>query len=128
MSYLVDRGLSIRTPLKFIGGGTKSNTWVDILANVLGKDAVIPNATDPSLGAALLAGVGIGVFSSLEEAQDTAQGVRRKIKLVPDTVEIYDELFHIYKESQERLRETDHKLSAFALRKKKSNNKRSYHA
>jgi len=53
--------------IKIIGGACKSNLWVNILANILPYDLykVSENNAAP-LGAALVAGVGSGIFSNLK--------------------------------------------------------------
>jgi xylulokinase len=51
------------------GGGARSDAWMQITADILGKQLVRPKAVEASaLGAAILAGVGAGVFSSAAEA------------------------------------------------------------
>lgn len=56
------------------GGGSKDTTWKQIKADVLGVDIIIPNIEEASaMGAALLGGVGLGVYSSHEEAGDVTK-------------------------------------------------------
>ncbi len=51
-----------------VGGGSKSDAWVRISADIMGKPFTRPRITEAgALGAAILAGSGTGVFSSLEE-------------------------------------------------------------
>ena len=51
------------------GGGARSPEWRQILADVLDQDQVVLEASEgPAYGAALLAGVGTGVWRSVEEA------------------------------------------------------------
>lgn len=51
------------------GGGAKSRLWKQILADVLGVELVTVNTTEgAAFGAALLAGVGAGLYSSVPEA------------------------------------------------------------
>ena len=52
-----------------IGGGAKSETWAQIKADITGKDIIILDLNDMApVGAALLAGVGAGVFKDIYEA------------------------------------------------------------
>lgn len=54
-----------------IGGGAKSETWAQIKADITGKDIIILDLNDMApVGAALLAGVGAGVFKDIYEASD----------------------------------------------------------
>lgn len=51
------------------GGGAKSLTWAQIQADVYGREIFISNILEQAcLGAAIVAGIGAGVFSSLDEA------------------------------------------------------------
>lgn len=52
-----------------MGGAANSEVWVQIKADVTGKTFKIPTSdTATTLGAAILAGVGVGVYESFEEA------------------------------------------------------------
>ena len=55
------------------GGGGRSPLWRSILADLYGCPVQTAKAADegPALGAAILAGVGAGVFPSVEEACDS---------------------------------------------------------
>jgi len=116
INYLKEKGISIKGPLRFIGGGTLSTLWLNILSDVLGQDGVVPEATDPSVGAALLAGVGTGVFNSVEEAQEQVKGHVREIKHDEGRSEFYGNLFELYKKANEKLISIYHKLSEFSLK------------
>jgi autoinducer 2 (AI-2) kinase len=55
--------------LVFAGGASKGALWSQILADVTGCQVKIPKVTEATaLGAAMSAGVGVGVYTSLEEA------------------------------------------------------------
>ncbi len=94
------KGVKIKPPLKFIGGGTKSDLWTKILADILGFDAIVPKNTDPSIGAAILAGVGTGVLKNLLEGQKINNEVARKIKCNRDNHKLYSNYFKVYKKTQ----------------------------
>ena len=63
----------------FVGGGTLSPTWLAIVGDVLAMDGEVPEAADASLGAAMLAGVGVGLFESLEASVERCYRVRERI-------------------------------------------------
>lgn len=111
LHFIKDKKIDVAMPLRFIGGGTKSKVWTQILADVLGKDAVIPKATDPSIGGALLAGVAAGTYKSLEEAQNVVNHPVRKIKFDPHNNKTYLRSFEIYKKSAEVLTQINHLIS-----------------
>ena len=61
--------------LIFAGGAAKSALWCQILADVTGKPVRVPVVKEATaLGAAILAGCGVGIYSSVEE------GARRTVK------------------------------------------------
>lgn len=62
------------TELRVCGGGSRSPFWLNLLADVFGVPCAPLLADEgPSFGAALLAGVGVGTWSSIEEAVKVVQ-------------------------------------------------------
>jgi xylulokinase len=62
-------GLGSINQVRVSGGGAKSQLWQQILADTLGVELVTVNTTEgAAFGAALLAGVGAGLYSSVPEA------------------------------------------------------------
>src|SRR5205814_9063855 len=57
------------TEVRITGGGSRSAFWCQLFADVLGK-RVVRAAVDegPAYGAALLAGVAVGAFDSVDQA------------------------------------------------------------
>lgn len=80
------------------GGGGKSPLWRQMLADLY-KCPVSTLQTDegPALGAALLAGVGTGVYGSVEQACEAT--VRKKLVLQPDesATKAYEPYYQLYK-------------------------------
>ncbi|MDO5445173.1 MAG: xylulokinase [Eubacteriales bacterium] len=84
---------------KLCGGGAKSPLWRKIFANVLNITLDIPQTEEgPGYGGAMLAMVGCGKFSSVEECADTFVKVTSSI--VPDSeiAERYEERYNTFKE------------------------------
>jgi xylulokinase len=113
IEYLKGKGMEIKSPVRYIGGGTRGRLWPQIVADVLGIDGVKPRATDPSIGAAMLAGVGIGSFSSLTEAQKLFSGTGDEIRFDADRNGLYRELFVQYKKTVGLLTDVYHDLGMF---------------
>jgi xylulokinase len=85
--------------LRIGGGAARSAVWNQIIADVLGKPVVsMVEAQTEVLGAALLAGVGLGVYSDFGEA--IAAHVRPARVYTPNdwAHQAYDELFPIYRD------------------------------
>jgi len=80
------------------GGGGKSRLWRQMQADVFGSDITTVNSSEgPALGVALLAGVGTGVYGSVQEACDRA--IRVVSRQNPDTSlnKVYSKYYGIYK-------------------------------
>ncbi|MDR2655712.1 MAG: xylulokinase [Oscillospiraceae bacterium] len=91
----------MRVPFKEIsatGGGGKSPLWRRMMADAFGCPiAVADKAEGPALGAAILAGVGTGVYNSVPEA--CAELIHVKQRQEPDLAngEIYGRYYNLYK-------------------------------
>jgi hypothetical protein len=60
------------------GGGARSAWWMQLKADLLGMPVEVTDQSEPgTLGAALLAGVGIGTYGSLAEAASRVRIARR---------------------------------------------------
>lgn len=80
-----------------LGGGAKSPLWCQIKADICGtKISVMENDESTSLGAAIIGGVGIGVFTDFESA---CQRIKEKQQYKPqeDYQALYREGFSEYK-------------------------------
>lgn len=87
------------------GGGTKSPLWMQIHADVSGRPVQLTESEQPTaLGAAIWAGLGVGLFKDYGEA--TRAMVRQGRMFVPDetTREAYDFYYHQYLETYHQLR------------------------
>jgi len=67
-TIIEEQGLTLEQ-VRATGGGAKSPLWRQIIADVLGVELVTTNAQEgPAFGAALLAGVASGIYSSVQQA------------------------------------------------------------
>jgi ribulose kinase len=76
------------------GGATRSDLWLQLHADITGRTFVLnENADGPLLGCAILASVGAGIYSSVEEAVQNM--VRRERRIAPrtDTKKVYNRLY-----------------------------------
>jgi xylulokinase len=70
--------------LRAVGGGSRNAWWQSLKADVLGLPVEVPEVTDVTAqGAALLAGIGIGVFADAAEASTRAYRLARRYE--PDS-------------------------------------------
>lgn len=107
------RGLDM-TEARIVGGGSRSALWRQIVADTLGVRIVLPAVTDASYGAALLAGVAAGLFADEQTAAGHGKASITVHEPDPSSVRRYEDLFGLYKETQSRLADINHRLHAFA--------------
>jgi xylulokinase len=81
-----------------IGGGARSAVWSQIQADVTGIRIVTMDAKEaPCLGAAILAGKGVGIFRDVEEAVSSMALTKDSFDPNPDKSLIYKEGYEMYK-------------------------------
>jgi len=82
------------------GGATKSPLWCQIQADIYGRPTTYMREGECTvIGAAILGGVGAGVFKSVKEGCDQMLHKVRTFEPDPKTHEIYNELYELWKES-----------------------------
>jgi xylulokinase len=92
-----EQGLKL-DQMRATGGGAKSPLWRQIIADVLGVELVVTNASEgPAFGAALLAGVAGGVYQSVQAACDQTVRVVQRTEPRPETAAVYAQTYETYK-------------------------------
>lgn len=112
-TLIQNAGLGKITQVRASGGGTKSAIWRQILASVLGAELVTVNTTEgAAYGAALLAGVGAGVWPNVPAACN--ENIRITQKTLPDEaqVNVYHKMYPLYQELYPTLRSSFSKSGA----------------
>ncbi len=95
---LPEAGLEINS-FHAVGGGSKSDVWVQICANIMGRPFVRPRVTEAgALGAAILAGVGSGTFASCEAGVQAAVHPERSFTPDPSLKPMLDQRFELYRQ------------------------------
>jgi xylulokinase len=80
------------------GGGARSALWRQIQADVTGREHVTINVDEgPAFGAALLAGVGTGVWRDVVEACRATIQVEDACPPLPENTALYDRCYPIYR-------------------------------
>ena len=104
-------GVSV-TSARIIGGGAKSPLWCQIMANVLNLRVDKINSDEgPAFGAAILAAVGAGTFSTVEEACAKLISITQSFEPDLEAVTRYDKHYPIYNKLYNDLADTFAKLS-----------------
>ncbi len=90
--------------VRVCGGGAKSSLWCKILCDVLGVPLKIPCNTElGALGAALTAGIAVGVYSDVKEAVEKVVRFSRIYQPQKENHLIYREYYNLYKSIYEHL-------------------------
>ncbi len=85
--------------LWMVGGATHSPVWPQIVADVTGLPITVSSyGRWPALGAAVLAGLGVGVFESLEAGPSSFRKKTCEIRPTAEHQHIYDQLFATYQQ------------------------------
>jgi xylulokinase len=99
----IERGSA--TPLRIAGGSTRLPLWNQIRADVTGLPVeIIEQGTSVTLGAALLAAIGIGQFADLSAASSLVQ-VQMTIEPQPNLQAVYDDSYGVFRRAYPALRE-----------------------
>ena len=92
--------------LRAMGGSANSRIWTQIKADVTGCGIEVPASdTATTLGAAILAGVGTGVYASFEDAAARTVSVKRVFAPDPAVKEVYDRGYEVYRKLYPALEE-----------------------
>ncbi len=97
--------------LRAIGGGAKSKLWLQLKADVTGITVVTPQIAEAAgFGAALLAGVGAGVFPSAAEAANTFLHLTDTYQPEPTRQAAYDRHYELYQQLYPAVAPLTHQL------------------
>lgn len=95
---LVEMGMTIEE-MMVCGGGGKSSVWKQMLSDLYGCHVNTVTAKEgPALGVAILAGVGAGIYESVEEGCQKALEVKAGCVPKEENREMYLKYYQIYKE------------------------------
>jgi xylulokinase len=103
------------TNLKAGGGGFASDTWAQLRADVLGRPIQRVEGRDPgAIGAAVMAGVGIGAMTDLVTATSALVKADRMFTPRPTEVARADARYALWRDLYVALRPINHKLSSLS--------------
>jgi xylulokinase len=100
------------------GGGSRNFAWREIQADIYGKELVILRESEGSAyGAAMLAGVGAKIYSSVEESARQAIQVRERMTPQTKHVEVYNRQYEVYRNLYPAVKNLAHQLAAISANK-----------
>jgi len=91
--------------VRLAGGGAKSTFWRTIITDIFGVKTETMSVEDASFGAALLGGIGVGLFKSYRDALNRCVKIRDAVEPNMKNHEKYANLFNIHTESRDALLE-----------------------
>jgi sugar (pentulose or hexulose) kinase len=111
IAFIVRRNLEIIEDLKIsvneirvLGGGARSDGWNQIKADITGKTLVkTVNEEAACLGAAIFAGKGAGIYSSIEDAAAQMVSIKKIYQPNESNIELYNEVYQKYVKLYENL-------------------------
>lgn len=90
-----------------MGGASNSILWTQIKADVTGRKIKVPTSdTATTLGACILAGVGVGVYDSFEQAAEETIVITREQQPDENAHEQYKKSMELYLELYDDLKDT----------------------
>ena len=106
-SLEIIRSLGVRVEeIRGTGGGARSAFWRQLQADVYGAPVMtVNNLEGPAFGAALMAGVGAGVFRDLVEAADALVKVENVTEPIAEHSTVYQECYGLFRALYPALRE-----------------------
>ncbi len=92
--------------IRIIGGGSRSRVWRRIMADIYKKTLLVPSISEPEcVGAAVLGGVGAGIYRDLPAAISSIIKIEEEIKPDPQIMKVYNRLYEIYLTLYERVKD-----------------------
>jgi xylulokinase len=87
-----------------VGGGAKNPLWLGIIADVMGSALLVPRVLEAgALGAAILAGVGVGVYAGVQAAAQELVQMAGRIEPGEVRHERYGRIYSIFLELEDRV-------------------------
>ena len=97
LELIKKRGVVIEK-VRAIGGGAKSKVWQQIIADIFAVPVdLLEMEEGPAFGAAMLAGVGVGMFKDFSEVDKELIKVRTTIEPKAENIDKYQKNYQVYK-------------------------------
>ncbi len=105
LQSMIDSGIEIST-IRILGGPTKSPLWNQMQADIYNRHVETLKTTDAAVvGAAIIAGVGAGIFADIPEGVAQMVKADRQYEPIPENAKLYDELYDLFCRMYEGLNE-----------------------
>ena len=113
VAYMIARNVEVMADLgvklgeiRSLGGGAKSDLWCQIKADAMQATVAVVEESEQALkGAAILAGMGAGVFADLETASNDMVAIRKRYEPNPANAAVYAAGLAKYEQLYETLKD-----------------------
>ena len=96
--------IGANTPITLTGGGSRSQVWVQMIADITGRSIIVPEGKEfGAKGAALLAATAVGHFESVAAASQTMAAGGSRIEAMPASTDTWSGPRARFTESRDRL-------------------------
>jgi len=96
LTSLTSAGINIKN-IRIMGGATNSEVWNQIQSDIYGLPVSTLKVTDAAvLGAAIMGGVGVGIFKDIKEGVEQMVHVDKTYEPSKKDISIYNSLYEIY--------------------------------
>lgn len=104
LELISERGIEFEE-IRLIGGGSQSKLWQQITADIFGYPISLLNIEQgPAFGAAIIAGIGAGIFADFASIVEKLVKVVNIIEPIPENVAYYNEKYSIYRKLYQDLK------------------------
>lgn len=94
-----------------VGGAVRNTFWMQNKADVVGRPIEVPDVEEATpLGAAILAGIGVGLYRDEQEAFERVYKPGKTYEPDPELAARYSEWFQIYQQLYPTLKDVNHQL------------------
>jgi xylulokinase len=94
-----------------VGGAVRNKFWMQNKANVVGREIEVPAVEEATpLGAATLAGIGVGIYRDEKDAYEHIYRPGPVYEPDPKENSLYSELYSIYQQLYERLKPVSYQI------------------
>jgi xylulokinase len=91
--------------IRSVGGGTRSNLWNQIKADVLGLPILLPQVSvGAAFGSAVLVGMGLGLYPDVRRTLHEMVQLGARYEPDPENHALYQELYQVFRSIYESLR------------------------
>jgi xylulokinase len=98
LNVLKELGVNLGNKIYTAGGGTKSDAWMQLRANILGKEILIPKIPEASYGSAILVGCVSEFGNNISKACEELIEIKKVYKPEIDKKEVYHKNFLKFKD------------------------------